>query len=209
MKIKPFLYIILITTGVFSLSCCVDGDDYSIPPFPPEGFFKETFTHTTRIDGSPVSASPSWPKISDVTGFDNNSPVTYSDPSNRADIRFLNSISNGTLFVWIPYDNGTPASFVMNNLPTEGKTNITLRYKFNNGGVYNEGSSSNANVLTLKCNDEIVTIPSIEITPLNGANKFIVVKMLIPDGTTKIEFTNLTRNGFRIDDIELIENYSY
>lgn len=211
MKIKHiFIYFIVGLIGFTSLISCVDNDDYSTPPLPPQGFFKETFDKVKQANGDDVgNTNATRPKIGNAINYDNSPLVKYSDPEGRSDIRFVSSINNGTLFVWIPYNTGTPASLIMDNLPTEGKKNITLRYKFNDSSVYNPGTTSNANVIILKCNDVPVQIPDIPINASKGANKFINVKVLIPDGTTKIEFSNPTANGIRIDDVELIENYKW
>lgn len=208
MKVKPlFIYFLFVVLTITSIIACVDNDDYSTPSLPPKGFFKETFDNVKQADGSDVgNTNATRPKIENAINYDNSPSVKYLDPQGKSDIRFVSSINNGALFVWIPYNNGTPASLILDNLPTKGRKNVTLKYKFNDSSVYNSGSTSNANVIILKCNDVKITVPDIPINTNKGANKFISVRVLIPNGTTKIEFSNPTKNGLRIDDIELIEN---
>jgi hypothetical protein len=203
---KTYLFIIAGIIGFLSLMSCVYNEDYSTPPIPPEGFFKETFANTTKADGTDITSSP-WPKIADVLNFDNGAPVAYTDPTGRADVRLL----SGVKCVWFPTSTTLSASLIINNIPTEKHSNTTLRYRFN-AGVYNAGETSNANKLIVKCNDVEITLPDILMDTSNSKNEFIVVKVLIPDGTTKIEFLGIPGNnryGFRIKDIELIEDYPW
>ncbi len=207
MKTKQIIaYITALIFGITFFTSCVDNDDYSIPPIPPEGFFKETFANVTDASGNPVSATVR-PKIDVAMNFDNGAPVTYSDPTGRCDVRLL----SGVPCVWFPTSTTLSSSLIVDGLPTEGRTNMTLRYYFN-AGVYNAGETSNANKLIVKCNGVEVTVPDIPMTTANSRNTFIPVKIRIPDGTTKIEFDGIPTNntyGFRISKIEIIENYPW
>jgi hypothetical protein len=192
------------------LNSCVDNDDYATVPVPPKEFYMETF------DSIKDAASATHPKVNAAVGYDD-TIVVYKDPTNRADIRVVSSVKSGSPFVWIPYNTQgmTPASFMINNLLhyTENRSNISLIYRFNDAAVYDPGTTSNTNKLILKLNDEEYPVPSKEITTANGRNTYVDVWIPLPDSIggaklNKIEFSNPTSNGFRLDDIKLVENYT-
>jgi hypothetical protein len=214
MKIKHlFIYIVVVTIGLSFFISCVDNEDYSIPPVPPVGFFKETFNHATKANGDPITASP-WPKIAAVINFDGT--ASYTDVYGYADIRKLNGSSNIAkkgLFVWLPANRD--ATLTMDSIRLETHKNLTLRYRFN-ANIYNPGDVSNANKLIVKFNDVELTVPDIVLNTSNNRNTYRGISIKIPDELlreySKLEFVGTPSNndkGFRIDDIELIEDYPW
>ena len=219
MKTKQiFTYFLAGFLGLLAFNACVDNDDYATSPVPPKALYMETFDSIKRSSAYPTGNT--WSKVNGAVKYDDDSIAVYSslptnaNGTNAADIRVVAGMKNGSPFVWIPYNSGTPVSFVIDNLSkyTEGKTNLSLIYRFNDGGVYDVGTTSNANRLILKLNDEEYPdlVPDIPITTDNGRNMYIEVLIPIPNSITKlnkIEFINPTANGFRLDDIKLVDNY--
>ncbi|MDR1877063.1 MAG: hypothetical protein LBQ84_05515 [Flavobacteriaceae bacterium] len=211
MKAKQiFIYFMVGIIGFSTFISCVDNDDYSVPPVPPTGFFKETFDNVTKANGDPIVSSP-WPKIAAVINFDN-ANVTYSDIYAASDVRRVAAINDGSLFVWLPANKD--AVLTLENIPIEERKNVTLRYRFN-ANIYNPGDVSNTNNLIVKFNDVELTVPDTELNTANNRNRYLGVAIPIPDELlteyAKLEFISVPGNndkGFRIDDIELIDNYT-
>ncbi|MGM5630248.1 hypothetical protein O2K51_05040 [Apibacter raozihei] len=213
---KLYIYsLIAILAAVVTLSC-VSNDDYSVPPVPAAGFFKETFNQVTKSNGDPISASP-WPKVAAVINFDNEKEgVAYSDAYGTADIRKINGtndLAKKGFFLWMPAAKNS--SLTLDHLMIGNRKNITLRYRFN-ANVYNAGDIGNTNLLTVTLNDQKLSIPDTELNVSNNKNKYIGVMVRIPDNlimdNSKLEFSVLSTDntrGFRIKDIEFIENYEW
>jgi len=212
-----FTYFLAGILGLLAFNACVDNDDYATLPVPPKELYMETFdsiqrTLPTYATGNTLS------KVNGAVGYDDSLVVYSSSPTNPngtngGDIRIVSSVKSGNPFVWIPYNSGTAVSFVIDNLSeyTKEKTNLSLIYRFNDGAVYDPGTTSNANKLILKLDDAEYPVPDIPITTANGRNMYIDVYIPIPDdigsSLNKIEFINPTSNGFRLDDIKLVDNY--
>lgn len=215
MKLK-YIYSLIIIGLVIKgfLISCVDNDDYSTPPIPPSGFFKEAFNKVTKVKGGIIISSP-WPKISAVTNFDGEvEGVVYSDPFRLADIRKLNGtseIAKKEFFIWFPANK--ESSLIISNIPLGNRKNIALRYNFN-ANIYNSDEISNTNKLRIRFNEKELTLPDIELNAFNNRNKYKGVMIRIPDEILKeistIELISEAASndrGFRVDDIELVENF--
>lgn len=215
MKLKYIFFQLIIVVAVeLSLISCVNNDDYSIPPIPASGFFKETFNKVTKTKDGMIISSP-WPKISAATNFDGEAEgAVYSDPYELADIRKLNGsseIAKKELFVWFPANK--KSSLIISNIHLGNRKNIVLRYNFN-ANIYNSDNISNINKLKIKFNEIELSMPDIELNAFNNKNKYRGVMIRIPDKIVKeistIEFISEAANndrGFRVDDIELVENF--
>jgi hypothetical protein len=215
MKLKYIFFQLIIVVAVeLSLISCVNNDDYSIPPIPASGFFKETFNKVTKTKDGMIISSP-WPKISAATNFDGEAEgAVYSDPYGLADVRKLNGsgeIAKKEVFVWFPANK--ESSLIIRNIRLGNRKNITLRYNFN-ANIYNSDDVSNTNRLKIKFNEIELSVPAIQLNVSNNKNKYKGVMIRIPEELVKefstLEFISEAANndrGFRVDDIELVENF--
>ncbi|MDR2121546.1 MAG: hypothetical protein LBP34_00335 [Flavobacteriaceae bacterium] len=196
MKIKQlFIYFMVGILGFSSLISCVDNEDYSTPPIPPEGFFKETFTNCQKSDGSSLS-SP-WPKIADVIGFDGGASVKYSDPFGNADVRSTAALGS---HVWFPA--GKESSLVITGINTDGHSKIRLSYSIRT----NNSAASNVNILKVKCNGVDLTIPPLTVS--NSGYRGVSIPDIPSSSPITLEFSTtaeLNTVGIRLDDIKIAD----
>ena len=217
MRLAYIITVIVVGTAFgICFTSCVDSDDYAIPPVPSTGFFKETFNKVTKAEGEAIVTSP-WPKISMVSNFDGEvEGVLYSDKFGMIDVRRLNGtsdIAKKELFLWFP--SGRESSLTIDNINLGKRRKLVLRYNFN-ANIYNSDEKSNTNKLKVKFNGVDLPVPDIELNAFNNRNKYQGVLIRIPDEILKeisnMEFiSNAETNdrGFRIDDIELLDDYPY
>ncbi|MCC8035406.1 MAG: DUF5689 domain-containing protein [Rikenellaceae bacterium] len=163
-------------------------------------FFKETF-------GTGDYPSGNRPYIADFTDFDMKSPVTYSDPTGRADVR---STSTMNAHVWFPTSTGTgtDASLIISGINSSGYSDITLTFELATGLSTDAVSETNLNVMQLTVDGNTIALPSTPVSVANGDNnKFYTFTVTgIPSkADLQIEFFTDTTNisGIRLDNIVL------
>lgn len=169
-------------------------------PDPEEGVvFYETF-------GSGTYGSGNRPKIAEFTGFDMKSPIVFSDASGNADVRSITG--NNGAHVWFPADKD--AYLTITGIDTSGYTasDLELTYELA-ANLYDSGSSTNLNIMTVKCNGSALSVPSTPVSNANGdANKFYTLSLDgIPSaaGITLEFYASSSANtvGLRLDNIKI------
>lgn len=155
-------------------------------------FFHETF-------GNTATATERF-QIANYTGWSMKN-VTYSNPySTWADIRTTNTfLPTYNLHVWFPATTATDdkTSALLIEGIEGGYTGMKLSYD-----LATNKTNTNANIIVVKCNDVVVTVPSMVFEKYN---EFKTITLDIPDNTTKIEFYSGSNNeaGYRLDNIKI------
>lgn len=169
-------------------------------PEPVEGVvFYETF-------GTGSYPSGNRPKIAEFTDFDMKAPITYSDASGSADIRSISG--NNGAHVWLPA--GKDAYLTIRGINTSAyKTeDLVLTYELA-ANLYDAGSSTNLNVVTVKCNGTALAVPSMPVTNAAGDNaKFYTITLegIVSAADVTLEFfASAAANtvGLRLDNIKI------
>ncbi|MCD8072731.1 MAG: DUF5689 domain-containing protein [Alistipes sp.] len=163
-------------------------------------FFKETFGTGSYLSGNR-------PFISAFDDFDMKSPVVYSDPTGRADIR---STSTMNAHVWLPTvtASGNDASLIISGINSSGYSDITLTFELATGLSTDAVQETDLSVMQLTVDGSPIALPSTPVSVANGDNnkfyKFTVTG--IPSKSDlQIEFFTDTTNisGIRLDNIIL------
>ena len=157
--------------------------------------FFETF-------GSGTYPSGNRPKIAEFTNADMKSPILYSDPSGNADIR---SVGTNGAHVWFPANRDS--YFVINGINTSGYKNVVLSFELA-ANLYDAGTTSNLNAISVKCNGVDFPLPSQPISNAGGDNnKFYNIELPnVYSGEFVIEFiSSAAKNtvGLRLDNIKI------
>jgi len=157
----------------------------------PVEFFLETFG---TGETTPV-------KLDEYTGFDMQSPVTYSNGTVRLELQIqLDRFPDNVYFLTMLTHNGTAANdkmFVIENIQSQGYEDLVLSYDYAAGNVEMKFSD-----ITLKCNG--VEVPLADQL-IKNRDRFEPVTVNIPDGTTKLEFIQdrTTLSYLRLDNIKI------
>ncbi len=185
-----------------------DSFDGTTPTPNPEPGKESIFFHEKFANGKKEFASGERYKIADFSEyFDMKSPVTYSDPDGKLDIRSTKTLGN---FVWFP--KGSAGSLKISGINSTGKNNIKLTYQMT-GNIFSAGEQINVNSIKVKCDNNDLSVPDFVLTKDDGyGNKFYTVEINnLVAGFTSLEFyTTSTDNklGLRLTNIMLQESNS-
>lgn len=192
-------------TDVPSGNINVDFGDGGTTPDPEpatQTIFEETF------ENGDASAKP---LISAYTGWDNGTPIVFSDSYGKSSVRNLSSTTgtnNPGNNVWIPKTGD--ASLKIEGINTTGYTNIKLSYK-QLANVYSAGESTDLNTLQVKWNGVSLTVPSKVVSAPDAKNMFFTMEIetVLTDGgdSNTLEFYAPQADnayGFRVDDIKIV-----
>lgn len=184
----------------FGFDGIVPGDKPIDPEEPGGGstIFSENF-------GTPVKVGDFWPLFTAYTGFQNPASM-FEDTSGKASVRVVNNYTN----VWIP--TATEGAIKVKGINAKGATQATLIYKVGSN-VYNPGESMNLNVMQVKCNDVVLTVPSRVVTgdakEGNIPFEMKIENVTVSDNTT-LEFISSSTNtfGLRLYEVKVVTTSS-
>lgn len=144
-----------------------------------------------------TKVSKPWQSVTEYQGWKNQAPVTFtSTTANYPDVRSTSTLDN---HIWFPA--GKECDVVISNIPANGYNNLKLTFDVTS----NKGGADNTGVIVVECNDQALTVPSIDIAKQNeyvslpeitlNSAPMLKLRLYIPSDNNK--------NGFRIDNIKI------
>lgn len=178
----------------------LDGGATDPSPEPNPGDYEVIFLETF---GAPVKVGNNWVSVDKYTDYDNYGVLTFTDRLQTAGYSYADVRSTSTLpaHLWLPTSTATvpdkSAAFKISGFSTAGYSNLKLTYDL----AVNQAKDQN--VIRVFADETELSVPSKQLTP---ADKFQTIELVLPKGTTAIEFlseTDYNTVGFRITNISL------